>query len=192
MHLPAAGNPPAPRAQTPPATLVSAASASTGSLPARLENRPLHRQPVPDPAPGTATSAGAAGGVAGVAEARDAHFADLIRATAMQPMVACVYEAMPSAQARLVAFGQWVIRHADALGQPTLAQRTPNSAARGFMAQLPLTGHPASKAATGYVTVLFNTVFPDPDVTDRHAVSLLRSALSQAPQPPAEDAGAPR
>ncbi|MDY1034314.1 hypothetical protein [Stenotrophomonas sp. CFBP8980] len=99
---------------------------------------------------------------------------------------------MPSAQGRLVAFGEWVIRHADALGQPTLARRTPNSAARGFIAQLPLTGPPAELAATGYVTVLFNTVLPDPDNSDTHPVVLLRSALSQAPKQPAEDAGAPR
>lgn len=189
MHLPAAGTPPALRAWTPPATLAAATPASTGSTPARIENRPVQLQPVPDPVPGPATSAGAAGTAA---EARDAHFTDLMRATAMQPMVTCVQAAMPSAQARLLAFDQWVIKHAVALGRPALAGLAPTSAARELMAQLPMTGDPANLAATGYVTVLFNTVLPDPDNSDTHPVVLLRSALSQARKQPAEDAGAPR
>lgn len=110
----------------------------------------------------------------------------------MQHMVARVHTAMPSAQARLLAFDQWVIKHAVALGVPALAGPTPTSAARELMAQLPMTGDPANLAATAYVTVLFNTVLPDPDNSGTHPVVLLRIALSQAPKQPAEDAGAPR
>lgn len=189
MEIPAAGHPQTLRTPTPPATLASAAGTSSGSAPAHIENRPLHGQPLLDSVACAATSTGE---THGVAEARDAHFAELIGATAMQPMVAAVYDAMPSAPPRLEAFGDWVIRHADALGHPALARCTPDSAARRFMAKLPQTGHLASMAATGYITVLFNTILPDPETSDAHAVTLLHIALSGAREQAPGVTGAPR
>lgn len=188
MEVPAAGHPQTRRTPTPPATLSSTAAASTGSPPARIENRPLHGQPTLDPVacPATPTNA-----TAGVAEARDAHFADLMRATPMRPMVAAVYDAMPSAQTRLVAFGQWAIQHADALGTLNLAPHDDRGAASELMAKLPMEGPSAHFAATAYVTVLFNTILPDPETSDTHAVTLLRIALSGAQEQAPEVPGAP-
>lgn len=189
MDLSATVQQPPTRAGTPPVMQAPAVQVSTTSPPSSVGNRPLHGPPTPDPVRSCAASAGAAGDLA---EARDARFIDLICATEMQPMVAAVQKAMPSEQARLVAFGHWVIRHAEGLGCPALARQTPNSAARELMAQLPETGHPANLAATAYISVLFNTIHPDPGGSDMHAVFFLGSALSRAAQQPAQNTGAPR
>lgn len=172
------GKPPSLRLQGPAAPLAAVADAPTAPQPARIDNRPLHLRPPRDPAISARQAMG-------VAETCDAHYAQLMRTTAMQPVLTEVHAAMPSAQARLEAFGRWIIRHADALGHPALARRTPNAAARNLMARLPKEGHSAERAATGYITVLFNTACPLPADADRQALSLLRSALGPAP-----DAGA--
>lgn len=89
MPAPVAANGPPPQTQTPPPAPAPGASTSAIPGPGRIGNRPLHVQSMSAPA------ASNAGPGSGVAEARDAHYTNLIRATAMRPMVAEVTSPCP-------------------------------------------------------------------------------------------------